>query len=61
MIDGGFSSSIFGRFAVPPTRESSEPLMPGAITTPISSPFSEIISNVVAVPKSIHIIGEPIP
>lgn len=53
----GASISTRGSFAVPLTRESSEPLIPGEMTPPINSLSALMILNVVAVPKSTTIKG----
>ena len=55
----GASSSIMGSCAVPVTRLASAVFIPGAMITPMSSPFAETTSNVVAVPKSITTTGPP--
>ena len=62
--NGVFRNHALGRFnlhagklCVPLTRESSEPLIPGAMTPPINSLFSLMILNVVAVPKSTTMNG----
>ena len=59
MTCSGFVSSKRGSFAVPVTRASLASFTPGQMHPPRNTPPSPTTPNVVAVPKSMKIVGAP--